>query len=83
MRHSTWVVYQGAEEKKSEVPAFRFNLWRDGVVAKLPPPQTAFGLVPRGATGFGRVTNAGLKDLAALKSLHTLDLVVCRGQRGT
>jgi internalin A len=39
-------------------------------VAKLPPPQEAFGL----HLGDTKVTNAGLKELATLKTLHTLVL---------
>ena len=85
---------EGAEGKKGEVPAFRFPRWTAGVVAKLPQPQTAFGLDVqpdagngRGPEGAGRieelcnrwtsgtqVTDAGLKELAGLKSLQSLDL---------
>ncbi|MSQ93286.1 MAG: hypothetical protein EXR98_01880 [Gemmataceae bacterium] len=51
------------------VPAFLFS-WKDGVVAKLPVPAAPFGLILGGT----EVTDAGLKELASLKSLHTLDL---------
>ena len=52
------------------VPAFRFDVWKDGVVAKLPVPATPFGLDLRGVN----VKYADLKELAGLKSLHTLSL---------
>ena len=52
------------------VPAFSFASWKDGVVAKLPVPAALFGLNLLGT----RVTDAGLKELAGLKSLHTLNL---------
>ena len=61
---------EGVEGKKGEVPAFRFRTWTAGVVAKLPQPQTAFGLDFTNA----QVTDAGLKELAGLKSLQSLNL---------
>jgi hypothetical protein len=54
----------------AELPAFRIVLWREGTLAKLPVPSTPFGL-DLGAT---EVTNAGLKELAALTSLEALIL---------
>ena len=52
------------------VPAFSLRPWKDGVVAKLPVPAALFGLNLR----YTQVTDAGLKELAGLKSLHTLGL---------
>ena len=52
------------------VPVFSFASWKDGVVAKLPVPAALFGLNLYRT----QVTDAGLKELAGLKSLHTLDL---------
>lgn len=53
------------------IPAFQFiTAWKDGVVTKLPVPEAAFGLHLTGT----QVTDAGLKELAGLKSLHTLTL---------
>lgn len=52
------------------VPAFRFEKWKDGVVAKLPAPETPFGL----DLGKTEVTDVGLKELAKLRSLTTLTL---------
>jgi hypothetical protein len=47
-------------------PAFRFADWKEGVVSRLPDPGEAFGLVIY-RTG---LTNAGLKELAGLKSCN-------------
>ncbi|MCS6850257.1 MAG: hypothetical protein NZ700_03690 [Gemmataceae bacterium] len=56
------------------VPGFRVLAWRPGVIAKLPDPGRAFGL----ALGGTRVTDAGLKELAGLKGLQSLDLLGTR-----
>ena len=61
---------EGVEETKDEVSGFKFFKWTDGVIGKLPQPETAFGLVLNST----QVTNAGLKELAGLKSLQLLDL---------
>ena len=53
-----------------EVSGFQFGVWRDGIVAKLPAPAAPFGLNLSGT----QVTDAGLKELAGLKNLHTLNL---------
>jgi len=53
------------------VPAFRISEWRAGMLAKLPAPARAFGLFLR----FSGVTDAGLKELAGLKQLTTLNLL--------
>ena len=58
------------EGKPGDLPAFRFVVWHEGLLAKLPAPVTAFGL----ALYNSQVTDAGLKELAGLKSLQTLDL---------
>ena len=61
-------VRQKAEP--GSLPAFRFASWQDGRLAKLPAPTTGFGL----DLGRTQVTDAGLKELAGLKSLQTLNL---------
>ena len=48
---------------------FKFPL-KEGQLAKLPAPATAFGL----GLGHTQVTDAGLKELAELKNLQALDL---------
>jgi hypothetical protein len=53
-----------------DVPGFSLVRWRDGVVAKLPPPQQPFAL---NLSGTG-VTDVGLKELSGMHALHTLDL---------
>ena len=63
------------EGKPGDLPAFRFFFWQEGRwqggrLAKLPAPAPAFGLSLR----YTEVTDAGLKELAGLKSLQTLDL---------
>src|SRR5260370_5763137 len=58
----------GGEGKNGEVPAFLFGVWPAGAVAKLPQPPRAFGLILTGS----KVTDAGLKELAGLKSLQSL-----------
>jgi hypothetical protein len=54
-----------------DVLAFRFAEWKAGVLGRLPPPEAGFGLYLGGT----KVTDAGLKELAGLKSLQTLNLV--------
>ena len=42
--------------------------WKPGVIGKLPQPQHGFGLF----LSYTKVTDAGLKELAGLKSLQSL-----------
>jgi internalin A len=58
------------EGKKGAVPAFSLIVWTDDVVVKLPQPERAFGLNLGGTP----VRDAGLKELARLKSLQALVL---------
>ena len=48
----------------------QFSEWKEGVLAKLPDPGAAFGL----SLNSTKVTDAGLKELAGLKSLQALYL---------
>src|SRR5262245_8147215 len=57
------------EGKPGDLPAFRFVNWQGGRLAKLPAPALAFGLDLHNSF----VTDAGLKELARLKNLQTLD----------
>ena len=50
------------------IPAFRFRFRQQSMSAELPDPGTPFGLV------VSSVTDAGLKELAGLKSLQSLSL---------
>ena len=59
-----------AWEREGEVPAFRFTYWTPGMIANLPQPRTAFGLDLSGSV----LTDVGLKELARLKSLQSLNL---------
>ena len=62
------------------VPALRISFWVDGRFGRLaeePVPLVPFGL----HLGGTRVTDAGLKELAGLKSLQWLDLESTRGDR--
>ena len=49
---------------------FQFSAWKEGVLAKLPDPGVPFGL----CLNLTKVTDAGLKELAGLKSLQALYL---------
>ena len=51
------------------LPAFQFDAWKGGV-SKLPDPGTPFAL----NLGGTKVTDTGLRELAGLKSLQSLDL---------
>jgi hypothetical protein len=51
-----------------DLPAFRLNGWAKGALGKLPDPGVPFGLGLYGDA----VTDAGLKELAGLKSLRAL-----------
>ena len=53
-----------------DLPAFGFSVWKEGQLAKLPAPMTPFGL----SLFHAQVTDAGLKELAGLKSLQSLIL---------
>jgi len=52
------------------IPAFRFLKWKEGVVAKLPVPETSFGLY----LSKTEVMDAGLKELANIRTLGSLCL---------
>ena len=49
---------------------FQFTEWKEGVLAKMPDPGAPFGL----CLNLTKVTDAGLKELAGLKSLQALYL---------
>ncbi len=49
---------------------FQFTKWKEGVLAKMPDPGAPFGLCLNGT----KMTDAGLKEVAGLKSLQTLDV---------
>ena len=51
------------------VPFFKTDNWKPGVLESLPVPTSAFGLLP------GQITDAGLKEVAKLQKLTTLDLM--------
>jgi internalin A len=82
-----WLVFRsGGEGKEGEVPAFGFKQWQPGVLSRLPQPERAFGLSLQPERAFGlslqTVTDAGLKELAGLKSLQALDLSLLRQTLG-
>jgi hypothetical protein len=52
------------------IPAFKFAKWKDGVVTKLPVPESSFGLY----LAKTEMQDSGLKDLANLKSMVSLCL---------
>jgi hypothetical protein len=60
--------------KAGDVPAFQFRPWKRGVLANLLAPGVPFGLDLQDVSIITGVTNAGLKELAGLKSVHTLSL---------
>src|SRR5262245_48105995 len=58
------------EPEAGALPAFRFEKWKDGVLAKLPLPKTPFGLY----LAKTNVMDPGLKEVANLKTLGSLCL---------
>src|SRR5262245_45679699 len=60
----------GEVGKSGEVPGFRFEEWKPMQLNQLPVPKQPFGLF----LIFAPLTDSGLKELAAMKELHTLDL---------
>ncbi len=60
----------GVHGQEGEIPAFKFKEWKPGVIGLLPTPKRGFGL----SLHYPKMTNAGLKDLAGLKSLQSLEL---------
>src|SRR5580704_15503934 len=57
-------------DRTSAMPVFQFSEWEEGVLVKLPDPGAPFGL----CLNLAKVTDAGLKELAGLKSLQALYL---------
>jgi hypothetical protein len=57
-------------EAERAVPAFRFARWESGQIGKLPAPEKPFGLSFENTS----LTDAGLKELAGLENLTSLDL---------
>src|SRR5262245_59581684 len=60
-------VFQGNQEPGS-LPGFRFGVYKQGILANLPAPGMAFGLI------LPHVADADMKLLAALKGLQILDI---------
>lgn len=56
--------------EQGATPAFRFAKWKDGVLPKLPYPDTPFGLDRAKTKG----SDTGLKELGNLKGLTVLAL---------
>ena len=66
-------IRYGGEGKEGEMPVFDFRGMQPlqpGVLGRLPQPKRGFGL----SFNSGGVTDAGLKELAKLNSLQSLDL---------
>jgi internalin A len=57
-------------DRPRAVPVFQFSEWEEGVLVKLSDPGAPFGL----CLNLTKVTDAGLKELAGLKSLQALYL---------
>ena len=57
-------------DRTSGIQVFQFPEWEEGVLVKLPDPGARFGL----CLNLTKVTDAGLKELASLKSLEALYL---------
>jgi WD40 repeat protein len=55
---------------KEDVPAFGRKQWKANLVATLPQPERAFGLF----LWQSDIDDAGMKELARLKQLHTLEI---------
>jgi len=69
-REGTKAGYGVGPNLPDDLPAFQFSTWKEGVIAALPVPAVPFALdLPR-----TRVTDAGLKELGKLKTLHLLNL---------
>ena len=62
-------------DRTSGMPVFQFSEWEEGVLAKLPDPGAPFGL----CLNLTKMTDAGLKELAGLKSLQALYLAETQG----
>ena len=56
--------------KPGEVPAFRFLRWQAGVLAKVPAPEQAFGIVVSDT----KMNYAGLSELGRFKHLRSLSI---------
>jgi hypothetical protein len=61
------------EPMAGDVPGFSL-VWRPGIVAKLPPPEQPFALYFDDLEDGPHVSDAGLKELAGMKSLQRLYL---------
>ncbi|GAG37153.1 unnamed protein product, partial [marine sediment metagenome] len=60
----------GARFEARRLPLFLFRLFPTGKLNVLPPPEVPFGLTLSNT----KVTDAGLKELAGLKQLQSLNL---------
>lgn len=58
------------EGKAGEVPAFKFKVWKAGLLQSVAAPSTEFGL----DLGNTKLTDAGMKEVSGLASLHSLDI---------
>ena len=56
------------------MPSFKTDNWKPGVLESLPVPTSAFGL----DLVETKITDAGLKELAKLQQLTSLDLRYCK-----
>ena len=66
-----YLVFHGDDQSmEADVSAFQFKPWQAGVIGRLPVPPRGFGISLSGT----KVTDAGLKELAAFRSLQALDL---------
>src|SRR5262249_13193058 len=63
--------YSGTPVRPGAMPAFKFHGWKAGVLPKLARPEKPFGLDFQ----LTPMTDAGLKELAAFKSLRSLVLI--------
>src|SRR5260221_5785982 len=61
---------QESDEKKTELPGFKFRVWAPGVIGKLPDPLQAFGLDLSNT----RLLDTDMKELAGVKNLWALEL---------
>ncbi len=68
--HGQWQYLQDKPGDVDSLPVFLWQEYKPGVIAKLPPPSVPFAL----GLGGTKINNVGLKELARLQNLRSLDI---------
>ncbi|VAX00091.1 hypothetical protein MNBD_GAMMA21-2496 [hydrothermal vent metagenome] len=68
--HGQWRYLEGKPDGVDSLPVFLWQEYKPGVIARLPAPSVPFAI----GLGGTKMDNSGLKELASLQYLRSLDL---------